>query len=174
MKKNSRAFVGRVLQCVLQGQRLGLDYSPIPPYFNIMEVFRFHRTALCIYECLRLAFVIGAFVLLQPEGTASFPWLALITPGAMFPLMALFWRLNMDRYRSYGPLYLAGKGLSIITTMFWIFFIKSSMIREMFFSDAALFLIPGMVFFLVIGDVLSVWLVITIIRSTSGGGNKCV
>jgi len=127
-----------------------------------------------VYECLRLAFVIGAFVLLQPEGTASFPWLALVTPGAMFLLMALFWRLNMDRYRSFAPLYLAGKGLGIITTTFWLFFIKSSMITEMLLSDAALFLIPGIVFFLVIGDVLSVWLVITIIKSTSGGGNKCV
>jgi hypothetical protein len=139
-----------------------------------MEVFRLPRTILCVYECLRLAFLIGAFVLLQPEGTASFPWLALITPGAMFLLMALFWRLNMDRYRSYGPLFMAGKGLSIITTTFWLFFIKSSMIREMFLSDAALFLIPGIVFFLMIGDVLSVWLVTTIIKSTSGGGNKCV
>jgi hypothetical protein len=147
---------------------------PYRPIFNIMEVFRLHRTALCVYECLRLAFVIGACVLLQPAGTISFPWLALITPGAMFLLMALFWRLNMDRYRSYGPLFMAGKGLGIITTIFWLFFIKSSMIREMFLSDAALFLIPGTVFFLVIGDVLSVWLVITIIKSASGGGNKCV
>jgi hypothetical protein len=139
-----------------------------------MEVFRLPRTILCVYECLRLAFVIGVFVLLQPEGTASFPWLALMAPGAMFLLMALFWRLNMTRYRSYGPLFMAGKGLGIITTIFWLFFVKSSMIREMFLSDAALFLIPGIIFFLVIGDILSVWLVTTIIKSTSGGGNKCV
>jgi len=154
--------------------RQGLIILSYRPIFNIMEVFRFPRTILCIYECLRLAFVIGAFVLLQPAGTASFPWLALITPGAMFMLMALFWRLNMDRYRSYGPLFTAGKGLSIITTIFWLFFIKSSMIRELFLSDTALFMVLGMVFFLVIGDILSVWLVITIIKSTSGGGNKCV
>ena len=112
-------------------------------------------------------------MLLQPAGTASFPWLALITPGAMFPLMALFWRLNIDRYRSYGSLYLAGKGLGIITTMFWLFFIKSSMMRESFLSDVTLFLMPGIIFFLVIGDILSVWLVVTIIKSTNGGGNKC-
>jgi len=147
---------------------------PQHPIFNIMEVFRFPRTILCGYECLRLVFVLGAFVLSQPVGTMSFPWLALITPGAMFLLMALFWRLNMDRYRSFGPLYMAGKGLSIITTTFWLFFTKSSMIRELLINDAAIFLIPGIVFFLVIGDVLSVWLVITIIKSTNGGGNKCV
>ena len=158
----------------ITGTPSGLDYSPIPPYFNIMQVFGFHRTALCIYECLRLAFLTGAFVLLQPAETASFPWLALITPEAMFLLMALFWRLNMDYYRSYGPLYAAGKALSIITTTFWLFFTKSSMINEVSLYNAAMFLIPGIIFFLVIGDALSIWLVIAVIKSKSGGGNKCV
>ena len=123
------------------------------------------RTALCVYECMRLAFLVGAFVLLQPEGDAPFPWLALIAPGAMFLLMALFWRLNMARYRVYGPLYLAGKGLSVITVMFWIFFIKSYMIRELFTYDAALIIAPGIVFFLILGDILSVWLVNKMMRS---------
>jgi len=139
-----------------------------------MEEFRLHRTVLCVYECVRLAYVIGAFALLQPEGAASFPWLALVTPGALFALMALFWRLNMARYRSYGPLFLAGKVLGIITTMFWIFFVKSSMIRELMMSDVALFLVPGIVFFLVIGDVLSVWLVVAMIKSKPDGGKECV
>jgi hypothetical protein len=58
--------------------------------------------------------------------------------------------------------------------MFWIFFIKSSMIRELLLSDEALLLIPGIIFFLVIGDILSVWLVITIIKSKNSGGNLCV
>ena len=104
-----------------------------------MDVFSFPRTILCGYECLRLVFVIGAFVLLQPEGAVSFPWLALIAPGAMFLLIALFWRLNLARYRSYGPLFMAGKGVSIITSIFWIFLVKGSMIKELFLNDAALF-----------------------------------
>jgi len=140
----------------------------------VMEEFRLRRTVLCVYECLRLAFLLGAFALLQPEGTASFPWLALITPGALFLLMSLFWRLNLDCYQSYGPLYLAGKGMGIITTMFWLFFVKRSMISELLLSDAALLVIPGTIFFLVIGDILSVWLVITMIKSRNGGGNECV
>jgi len=134
----------------------------ILPYrliFYSMELFRPLRTALCVYECMRLVFLVGAFVLLQPAGEITFPWLALITPEAMFLLMALFWRLNMFRYRVYCPLYLAGKGLSVITTMFWIFFIKSYMIRELLFFGAALFIVPGIVFFLILGDILSVWLV---------------
>jgi hypothetical protein len=130
-----------------------------------MTAFRPLRTVLCVYECMRLAFLVGAFVLVQPEGETPFPWLALITPGAMFLLIALFWRLNMARYRVYGPLYLAGKGLSVITAMFWLFFLKGYMIRELLFYDAALFIAPGIAFFLILGDVLSVWLVSKMVRS---------
>jgi len=124
-----------------------------------MTASRSLRTALCVYECMRLVFLAGAFVLLRPEGEAPFPWLALIAPGAMFPLMALFWRLNMARYRVYGPLYLAGKAISVVTAMFWLFFLKSYMINELLFFDAALFVVPGIVFFLMLGDILSVWLI---------------
>ena len=139
-----------------------------------MDFYRFPRTILCGYECLRLAFVTAAFALLQPMGTVAFPWLALITPGALFLLLALFWRLNLARYRSYGALFIAGKALSVTTTIIWLLFIKSFIIRELFINDAAVFLIPGIIFFLLIGDILSIWLVVTIIKSTGGGGTKCV
>ena len=101
----------------------------------------------------------GAFLLLQPAGETAFPWLALISPGAMFFLIAVFWRLNASAYHVYGPLFLAGKGLSIITTIFWLFFTKSSMIRELVFHETAVIIVPGIVFFMVLGDMLSVWLV---------------
>jgi hypothetical protein len=119
---------------------------------------------------LRLAFLVGVFLLLQPEGAADFPWLALITPGAMFLLMALFWRLNVAVYRPFRPLYLAGKGLSIITTMFWLFFVNKDMIKGLLFHRTVVFLEPGIVFFLVLGDFASVWLVNTIIKSTNERG----
>jgi hypothetical protein len=98
-----------------------------------------------------------------------FPWLALITPGAMFPLMMLFWRLNISRYRAYGPLYLAGKGLSVITVIFWLFFVKNDMIRGLIFHGTAVFIVPGIVFFLLLGDMLSMWLVNTMIKTQDGG-----
>ena len=144
-----------------------LDYSAIPSYFYYMESSRLIRTVLCIYECMRFAFLVGIFMLLQPNGAAAFPWLALITPGALFLFMALFWRINITYYRPYGPLYLAGKSLSIIATMFWLFFIKGFMIRELLNHDAALFIISGIVFFLILGDILSAWLVNIIMKQTS-------
>ncbi|MCL2128434.1 MAG: hypothetical protein FWH38_09285 [Treponema sp.] len=123
-----------------------------------MEEFRPLRTALCIYETARLAFLIGVFLVLQPEGALAFPWLALITPGALFALMALFWRLNLPRYRLYCPLYLAGKGFSVLTTFFWIFFIKSDTMRGLLFSGTALLVMPGIAVFLLLGDILSAWI----------------
>jgi hypothetical protein len=126
-----------------------------------MEMFRPLRAVLCFYEGLRLVFLIGAFVLLQPAGEVDFPWLALITPGAMFFLMAAL--------HLHGPLYMAGKGLSVITTVFWLFFAKNYIINELFYNAAAIIIAPGIVFFLLLGDMLSVWLVTKITKDSGGG-----
>ena len=93
-----------------------------------------------------------------------FPWLAVITPGAMFFLMALFWLLNMPRYQLYCPLYLAGKGLGVVTTLFWLFFANSGTILELPLNRTALFVMPGIVVFLLLGDILSAWLVTKFIK----------
>jgi hypothetical protein len=103
-------------------------------------------------------------MVLQPEGEIPFPWLALITPGAMFLLITLFWQLNIRRYRLFSPLYLAGKGVSIITTMFWLFFAGNSIISKLLYSSMALYIIPGIVIFLLLGDMLSVWMVMILMK----------
>jgi hypothetical protein len=102
---------------------------------------------------------------LEPAGNASFPWLAVIAPGTMFLLITLFLRLNMARYRAYAPLYMAGKGLSVITTIFWLFFAKSYIIRDLFLGSAALYTVPGIILFLLLGDIVSLWLVSRIVKS---------
>jgi hypothetical protein len=115
---------------------------------------------------MRLVFLIGGFMVLQPEGEAPFPWLALITPGALFFLMALFW-LQEPPNRLFCPLYLAGKGFSVVTFLFWIFFSGNDMIKEMLYVHLARYTVPGAVFFLLFGDALSIWTVIIIMK-----GNK--
>jgi len=112
---------------------------------------------------VRLVFLMGAFVQLQPGVEASFPLLALITPGALFFLMALFWMLDMPRYSVYGPLYLVGKGLGIITTLFWIFFTDNYIISKLLLGTE-LFFASSLVLFLVPGDMLSAWIVLKIMR----------
>jgi hypothetical protein len=120
---------------------------------------------------MRLVFLTGVFMILQPEAETPFPWLALITPGALFFLMALFW-LHDPRYRFYCPLYLAGKGFSIVTFLFWIFFSGSDMIRELLFGPLARYIAPGSVFFLLLGDMLSVWTVIIIMKDNKDSDNQ--
>jgi hypothetical protein len=119
---------------------------------------------------MRLVFLTGVFMILQPESETPFPWLALITPGALFFLMALFW-LHDGRYRFYSPLYLAGKGFSVVTFMFWIFFAGIDIIMEMINGKLARFIAPGAVFFLLLGDLLSIWTVILIMRGDKGSDN---
>ena len=116
-----------------------------------------------IYECMRLVFLTGIFMVLQPKGEAPFPWLALITPGALFFLMALFW-LQDPSYLFFCPLYLAGKGFSVVSFLFWLFFMEDDMIRGLLYGNLARYIAPGTVFFLLLGDMLSVWTVILIMK----------
>jgi hypothetical protein len=130
-----------------------------------MGTFVASRSGLCLYEGLRFFFLIGVFLFLEPIGNVNFPWLAMITPGAMFLLIALFLRLNLDRYLVYAPLYLAGKGLSVITTIFWLFFAKSYIISDLLFNKAALYIMVGIVLFLLLGDIISTWKVNKIMKN---------
>ena len=103
-------------------------------------------------------------MILQPEGEAPFPWLALITPGALFFLMALFW-LKDPRCRLFCPLYLAGKGFSVVTFMLWLFFAGNDIISDLLYGRLARYIAPGTVFFLLLGDMLSVWTVVILMKS---------
>jgi len=125
---------------------------------------------LFVYECMRLIFLTGVFMVLQPQADTPFPWFALITPCALFFLMALFWMLD-PRYRLYCPLYLAGKGFSVVSFIFWLFFIENDIIRGLLFSELTRYIVPGAVFFLLLGDALSVWTVIIIMKFKKNSDN---
>jgi len=126
---------------------------------------------LFVYECMRLVFITGVFMVLQPEAETPFPWLALVTPGALFFLMALFW-LQDPRYGLFCPVYLAGKGFSVITFALWLFFTGNDMIKGLLYGYLARYLAPGAVFFLLLGDMLSVWTVIMIVKGGKASNNR--
>jgi hypothetical protein len=126
------------------------------------------RAVLCFFEGIRFAFLVGSFIRLQPAGELAFPWLALITPGALFLLMALFWLLDVARYRVFCPLFLAGKGLSIITAVVWLFYEKSTIIKELLFDSKASYVVLGIVSFLVLGDLLSTVIAAKIMKVSEG------
>ena len=122
-----------------------------------MKTNRPHRIVLLIYEFTRLYLLLAVFIVLRPVGEKPFPWLVLITPGAMFLLMALFWYLDVSRYRLFCPLYLAGKGLSVITAVFWLFFEKTGMIRGLLNDNTALLV-------LILGDLISIWVAVRFMK----------
>jgi len=147
-----------------------LDSSSITGLFLIMSTSRPFSITLFIYECMRLVFLTGVYIVLQPQADTPFPWLVLITPCALFPLMALFWLLDA-RYRLFCPLYLAGKGFSVVTFMFWLFFTGNDIIRGLLYGGLTQYIAPGAVFFLLLGDALSVWTVIIIMKSNIDSDN---
>jgi len=110
-------------------------------------------------------------MVLRPEAGTPFPWLALITPGALFFLMALFW-LQDPRYGLFCPIYLAGKGFGVITFLLWLFFTGNGIINGLSDGYPARYLTPGAVFFLLPGDILSIWTVITIIKGGKASNNQ--
>ena len=131
--------------------------------FDLMERFRPLGAVLCAYEIARLVFLAGAFAHLQIGRSAPFPLLALVAPGALFFLMALFLLLDASHYRAYAPLYMAGKGLGVITAAFWIFFADGNMMRDMLFGADRVFAL-GIALILVLGDPLSAGLASKIMR----------
>ena len=130
-----------------------------------MKTHRLSGTILCIYEFFRLFFIVGVYSLFQPEQKLAFPWMAMIAPAAMFFLMALFLCIDSSRYRTFCPLYIAGKGLVIITTMIWHFFIRTDTINEASGIDIIFITMPLIVFFMVIVEILSAMTAYLILRS---------
>ena len=81
------------------------------------------RTALLGYEIIRIAMLSLMFAYCFPlEGATqigNFPYIAYLTPNALFPLMALFFFISLAEYRIFLPLYLAGKTIMLITFYVW-------------------------------------------------------
>jgi hypothetical protein len=69
--------------------------------------------------------------------------------------MVVFWRIDMSRYALFHPLYLTGKILSVFTVLFWFFLSKNDMMKQLLGSSVALYITLGILFFLLLGDVLS-------------------
>jgi len=83
-----------------------------------MGIIRLFRPGLFVYECVRILLLAFTLVFILPE-TSAVPWLAFTASGALFPLMALFMWLDVDRYKNYLPLYIAGKCIGIFSMLGW-------------------------------------------------------
>jgi len=90
----------------------------------------------------------------------TFPWLALVTPLALFFLMSLFMTINIQRYGSFSSLFMAGKVISLISTSLWLFFENNTIIWDLHIGSMTPYIALSIAVFLLLGDLLSVWLVI--------------
>ena len=95
-----------------------LDYYPRTFYFLCMGIIRLLRPGLFVYECVRILLLAFTLVFIMPE-TSAIPWLAFTASGALFPLMALFMWIDADRYKTYLPLFIAGKCIGIFSLLCW-------------------------------------------------------
>ena len=86
-----------------------------------MGINRLLKPGLFLYECIRIIFM-AAVVVLSPGGNEILPRLIFMAPGVLFPLMALFIWLDVQRYRAYLPLFAAGKCIAIFTLLIWSIF----------------------------------------------------
>jgi hypothetical protein len=86
-----------------------------------MKIYRPLRFCLLFYEFIRLFTLLWVVRGAEPQEEV-FPWLVYGSANALFLFMALFLLADMSRYRSYIPLYTAGKILAAFSAMGWVFF----------------------------------------------------
>ena len=84
-----------------------------------MHTYKPIRAALLVYDIFRIAVLALMFASLSPLKAGLFPHLVYLTPNALFPLMALFLLIRLPDFKSYLPLYLAGKIIAVITFYVW-------------------------------------------------------
>ena len=118
---------------------------------------------LFLYECFRLLLLVVLLFLAFNNGSmqedfqygAFFPYLAFVSPNALFPLMILFVWLRPEEYRSYLSLFVAGKAIGVILFFLWEF----STARQFNIGDnviKGLILLGGSIL-LCLTDAFSIW-----------------
>jgi hypothetical protein len=120
-----------------------------------MKIHRPLRFCLLFYEFIRLftlLWVVGGAV---PQEEA-FPWLVYGTANALFLFMALFLLADLSRYRSYIPLYTAGKMLAVFSAMGWVFFSRVQLTWAIMEDSPGILALLGGVLGIAGGDLLSV------------------
>jgi hypothetical protein len=133
--------------------------------FNIMVLIRILKPFLFFYECARTFAMICMFAYLF-YGTDYLSYLAFAAPAAIFPIMALFIWIDTAGFKSYIPLYIAGKSIAIFTMTVWFTVSRISMITGIYTFQEA-----GEILF-ISGDLLALAAIIVIFTSLQKSLNK--
>ena len=120
-----------------------------------MGIIRVLKPALFIYETVRIIILAITLMFVLP-GESAIPWLAFASPGALFPMMALFLWIDIRRYKPYIPLYIAGKCIGIFSLLIFSVasgrftminkFYGASVSAELIFLSGDLLALAGILF----------------------------
>jgi hypothetical protein len=125
-----------------------------------MEIYRPLRVVLFGYDLIRLMVMIRLLVSFVPsEGTRGegvFPYLFYAVPNGLFPLITFFLWIRVSLYRSFIPLYLAGKTLAIVAIFAWVIFSRQLIAQALAINTNGIISIVGAAMLLSIGDFLSI------------------
>jgi hypothetical protein len=89
------------------------------------------------------------------EEVNLFPYLVYTVPNALFPLMALFVWIDLEKYRPYINLYMAGKVITAVSFFAW-FILSFGFLRDIVWEDRANQILVSGAFLLSAGDMLSI------------------
>ncbi|MHB9292163.1 hypothetical protein Holit_01252 [Hollandina sp. SP2] len=115
---------------------------------------------LFVCEFFRLMVLLGVFAVLGPLQEISggftnrlFPYVVYMVPNALFPLMTYFLWIRLSLYRSYVPLYIAGKTITLVSLIGWAVFSFRGIIAALNIGARG---ILGFILLLTAADIFSV------------------
>jgi hypothetical protein len=129
-----------------------------------MRLVRFFKLLLLIIECLTFSVVFN--VIYSSINQAGVPEIALMTPAALFPLMAVFIWLDSTRYRVYMPLFIAGKCVGIFSMLVLSFITGKISNIDIISTKAAP--VRTLMYFYILSIVITIFLIIR--EKNPGGG----
>jgi len=83
------------------------------------------KFALFFYEVIRVI-ILGIILVLQPFDTPGIIRIIFAAQGVLFPLMALFICIDTSRYKEYLPLFITGKGITVLSLVIFTFFFREA------------------------------------------------
>ena len=119
-----------------------------------MDAYRPLTAALFFYEVLKVLFMVILQFISPQESTAIGILPVYISSNALFPIMALFIWLKPEEYRNYITLYIAGKVITLVSFIAWLFFSPREFVWMVNIEKSVLVL--GAYILLNLADILSI------------------
>lgn len=113
------------------------------------------RLVLFLYDVVRLVVIVGIMTQLGKLSLAdaSYPYLVYASSQALFPIMTWFMYTDAEKYFAYFSLNIAGKGIYILLSGLWAFFVISQQSAAIFLD---LFICLGLTLIILFTDIISI------------------